>query len=253
MHNFWDDKISQAVRAYYVEKDRFLGEVLDRIDSETALMVLSDHGFTGFKRAVSINTWLVENGYMTLTREIGEVDEKHSGDLFKFVDWKNTRAYSLGFASVYVNLKGREGKGIVEENEREKLVNEIVEKLEGLTDLATGEKVITRLYRGKDVYKGEFIKNSPDIIIGFRQGYRMGWQNAIGGLTPEVFSDNLKKWDGDHIVDPSHVPGVLFTNFGIEKQDPHQVDVAPTILVMLGLEVPKEMEGEPLISIHKPK
>jgi len=258
MHTFWDEDvlaenaddeltINESVKAYYIDKDRVLGDVLDRIDNETALMVLSDHGFTGFKRAVSINTWLVENGYMSLTQK---PDEKNSGELFEFVDWSNTRAYSLGFTNIYVNLKGREGKGIVEENEREKLVNEIIEKLEGLRDPATGKKVITRIYRREEIYKGEFVENAPDIVIGFSPGYRMGWQNAIGGLTPEIFSDNLKKWDGDHIVDPSHVPGVLFTNFEIEKPDPQQVDIAPTVLSMLGLEVPQEMEGEPLESLN---
>ncbi len=258
MHNFWDEDvlaedagdrltINESVRAYYVEKDRFLGQVLDRIDNETALIVLSDHGFTGFRRAVSINTWLVENGYMTLTRDINEINEEDSGDLFKYVDWSSTRAYSLGFAGIYINLKGREGRGIVEENDRDELVTEIIGKLEGLTDPETGERVITRVYRGKDVYQGEFVeKNAPDIVIGFRPGYRMGWQNAIGGMTREVFSDNLKKWDGDHIVDPSHVPGVLFTNFRIEKQNPNQVDIAPTVLSMLGVDVPEEMEGKPL-------
>ena len=75
----------------------------------------------------------------------------------------------------------------------------------------------------------------------------MSWENAMGGLGTEVFSENQKKWDGDHIVDPSHVPGVLFTNFKIKEKDPHQTDIAPTVLSILGLEVPVEMDGKKII------
>ncbi|MEE8401791.1 MAG: alkaline phosphatase family protein [Candidatus Hydrothermarchaeaceae archaeon] len=249
MHNFWEGKndsagelvINDAVREYYIEKDKFLGEVLDRLDDKTALIIFSDHGFTDFDRGVSINTWLSENGYMSLTQN---PDEKHSGELFEFVNWSGTDAYSLGFAGIYINLKGREGSGIVEK--KEKVVNEIIEKLKKLTDPKTGKRAITRLYRSEDVYQGQFVKNAPDIIIGFSPGYRMAWQNAIGGMTPEVFSDNQKKWDGDHIVDPSHVPGVLFTNFKIKNENPHQMDIAPTVLSMLGLRVPEDMDGKAL-------
>lgn len=251
MHNFWEETrgsdgkpvINDAVRNYYVGQDKFLGEVLDRMDNETALMVFSDHGFTDFDRSVSINTWLSENGYMLLTKK---PDEKHGGELFEFVDWSGTQAYSLGFTGIYINLKGREGKGIVDKSEKERVMDGLIKKLEKLTDPKTGKRAITHIYKSEDVYEGRFAENAPDIIVGFSPGYRMAWQNAIGGLTPEVFSDNTKKWDGDHIVDPSHVPGVLFTNFKVENKTPHQMDIAPTVLSMLDLKVPEDMDGEVL-------
>lgn len=253
-HTFWDGKVlagngsenllNQNVVDYLVKKDKFLGEVLDQLDDETALIIVSDHGFTSFERAVSINTWLVRNGYMTLTEEI---DEKDEGALFKYVDWKKTKAYSLGFNSIYINLEGRESNGVVKEGEKNKVMDEIIEQLGNFTDRKTEKKPITKLYKSEEVYSGGYVKDGPDMVIGFSPGYRMSWQNAVGGLTPEIVFDNLKKWDGDHLVDPSHVPGVLFTNFRLNNRSPNQRDIAPTIIYLLGLDVPKEMDGKPLV------
>jgi len=253
-HMYWDEKnlfnvegglsVNKEVENYYIKKDELLGEVLNKIDNQTALMIFSDHGFTSFERAVSINTWLVDNGFMTLTNDYNEEDE---GALFKFVDWSKTKAYSAGFAGIYINLKGREGQGIVEESEKEGTVNDIIKKLEYFKDPKNNKKVITNAYKREEIYHGNYIGNAPDIVIGFEPGYRMSWQSAIGGLTQEIFTDNLKKWDGDHIVDPLHVPGVLFTNFKVNNENPCLMDIAPTILGILKINVPEEIDGKSLV------
>jgi predicted AlkP superfamily phosphohydrolase/phosphomutase len=253
-HMFWDEKvlgeddgelnINPVVEGHYIKKDRFIGEVLDSIDDETALFVFSDHGFSSFERSVSINTWLVENGYMTLIQEPTDSD---SGELFEHVDWSKTKAYSVGFTSIYINLRGREGEGIVDPSEKEELIDEIIGKLENLKDDELDKPAMINVYKSSEIYSGDYIDNAPDIIVGFAPGYRMAWQSSIGGATPNVFFDNKKHWRGDHLVDPSIVPGVLFTNFKINKENPHQMDVAPTILGHLGLDIPEEMDGENLI------
>ena len=253
-HMYWDEKnlfnvkeglsVNKEVVDYYVKKDNLLGEVLNKIDNQTALMIFSDHGFTSFERAVSINRWLVENGFMILTDEYDGNDE---GALFKFVDWSKTKAYSAGFAGIYINFKGREGQGIVEESEKEEIVNNIIKKLENFEDPKNNKRVITHAYKREEIYHGGYVKNAPDIVIGFEPGYRMSWQSAIGGLTPELVIDNLKRWNGDHIVDPLHVPGVLFTNFKVNNGNPGLMDIAPTILNILKIEVPEEIDGKSLI------
>ena len=252
-HIFWENKnlagnesgikISDEIENYYIEKDVFLGEVLTKLDNNTSLMVFSDHGFSSFERSVSINTWLVENGYMTLTQEPHEDDP---GGLFKYVDWSKTKVYSFGFSSIYLNIEGRENKGIVDAEKKDKLIDEVIEKLSRLTDPKTGERVITNLYKGEEVYKGEYTKDAPDIVVGFERGYRMSWENALGGSTLEVFLDNERAWGGDHLIDKSHVPGILFTNFQIAKESPALINIAPTVLSLLGLDVPSSMEGESL-------
>ena len=252
-HIFWENtvleqnnselKIPKEIEDYYIEKDGFLGELLGKLNEDTFLIIFSDHGFSNFERAVSTNTWLVENGYMTLTKN---PEANDAGGLFKYVDWDKTKAYSLGFASIYINLQERESKGIVAEKEYNELVAELIGKLDKLTDIKYGKKAITKLYKGKDIYQGRYAENAPDIVIGFEPGYRMSWQNAIGGLTPEVILDNDQEWVGDHLIDRSHVPGIIFTNFEIKKDNPSLIDIAPTIISILGLELSNDIDGKSL-------
>ena len=207
-------QISREIKKYYKQMDLFLGKVLAKIDKSTALFIISDHGFTTFERAVSINTWLWKNGFMKLSSKPTEND---AGDLFRLVEWSGTKAYSLGFSGIYINVQGREGQGIVAENEKEKIIDSIIKRLKNLKD--GNKKVITSLYKSSEIYSGDFVENSPDILVGFEPGYRMAWQNAVGGMATEIISDNKKKWKGDHIVDPSHVPGVIFSNIKIKNQE----------------------------------
>ena len=83
-------------------------------------------------------------------------------------------------------------------------------------------------------------------MVGFERGYRMSWENALGGVTSEVFSDNNREWTGDHLIDKDYVPGILFTNFKIVKENPSLMDIAPTVISVLGLDIPSSMEGESL-------
>jgi len=250
-HIFWTDRMLAGnassfppeIVDRYGAMDSFLGELLGRLDNRTSLIVFSDHGFTSYDRSVSINAWLVKNGYMALTKE---PDEKHAGELFSYVDWSRTKAYSVGFASIYLNLEGREGKGIVSESEKDSLKKEIISKLGGLTDPKTGKKAIVRLYDGAEAYSAGHADNAPDIVVGFEQGYRMSWQNSIGGVTPWIISDNKGAWRGDHLVDRSRVPGVLFTNFKTNHGNPSLADIAPTVLSIVGIDVPPEMTGKSL-------
>jgi len=238
-HILWQNKslekgqIPKEIEEYYIEKDQFLGKVLSKIDDNTKLIILSDHGFNDFEREVNINTWLTKEGYMKI--------KESSGSLFEFVDWENTRAYSVGFTSIYLNLKGRESKGVVDESEKDQVINEIITKLKQLDD--SGNNVFTNIYKGKEIYKGEYAHLAPDIVVGFAPGYRMSWKNAMGEHGSEIISDNTGKWQGDHLIDRSHVPGVLFTNFKINKPNPSILDIAPTVLQVFNMEIPETMDG----------
>ncbi len=241
-HIFWNSGSMKEVEEYYIEKDRMLGEILGKIDEDTKLLIFSDHGFGTFNRSVNINMWLVKNGYMTLTKNVTEDD---NGELFKYVDWGKTKAYALGFSSIYINLEGREGNGIVRPEEKDKLVDEIINKLTGLED-ENGKSVITNLYVSDKIYTGKFAGDAPDIVMGFSDGYRMSWQGAVGGATPWIFKDNEAKWRGDHLIDRSHVPGVAFANFRMNGDGAEITGIAPTVLELTGMEIPKDMEGKSL-------
>lgn len=249
-HVFWDATVLQGDKAnihpvieeYYIRKDTFLGQVLQQLDNQTLLLIVSDHGFTSFERTVNINTWLVENGLVTLK---GELKEGEDGALFSDVDWSKTKAYSVGFTSISINGAGRENEGTVEE--REAVVSQVIEGLMNLTDEKYGIHPVYRAYRREEIYSGPYLSDAPDIIVGFSPGYRMDWQSPIGGFTKDVIEDNLKKWKGEHLTDPSFVPGVMFSNVKLEVTSASQVDVAPTVLHALGVSIPPEMDGRSLL------
>jgi len=228
--------------------DRFMGEVLDSLDGKTALILVSDHGFTSFDTCFDLNAWLVSEGLMTLTADPRDKTDDEKA-LYKFVDWSRTKAYGCGFSSVYLNLKGRESKGIVDADEVPALAQKLAERLTTYKDPRTGRHPVYRVHGRDDIYRGGEIADAPDLVVGFNPSYRMGWQTAIGGVAAEVLSPNEKHWCGDHIVDPSFVPGTILSNVGLQLSEATVLDVAPTILALLGLPQNEGVEGK---SLHAP-
>ena len=232
---------SAVIERLYMAMDRLIGETLKHVDRDTALFVLSDHGFRSFRRGVNLNAWLHQNGYLALQGAAAE-----SGDYFEGVDWKRTRAYALGLGGVYLNLKGREAAGIVAQEDAQPLTQELVAKLTGLVDPKSGEVAIQRAYAASSLYNGPYLHAAPDLIVGYASGYRTSWGAAIGKVSLDVFEDNNKAWSGDHCVDPPLVPGVLFSNRKVDADDPGIEDLAPTALKLFGIQPPMWMEGRPV-------
>jgi predicted AlkP superfamily phosphohydrolase/phosphomutase len=238
-----DTRWQGAVEELYVRMDALVGKAMREADDRTVLMVLSDHGFCHFRRAVNLNSWMHQNGYLALRDGRTE-----SGRYFEGVDWSRTRAYCLGLSGVYLNLRGREAQGIVTQgSEAEALKAELIAKLSGLRDEEHGEVAIRNVYATDRLYRGPYLDAAPDLIAGFNAGYRISWEAAVGQVTAEVITDNRKAWSGDHCVDPLLVPGVLFCSRRIEDADPGIEDMAPTALDLFGLEVPEWMDGKPLL------
>ena len=235
-------KYAHVIPDMYREMDDILGEVLAKADADTALIVVSDHGFNSFRRAVHLNRWLIQNGYMTLTEGQGQ----EGGQIFKDVDWSHTKAYALGFASLYLNLAGREGEGLVPVAQAPALAAEIAAKLKDFKDPDTGVQVCDDVYLGREIYAGAVANEAPDLVVGYRRTYRASWQTALGGAPLPLVEDNKKRWSGDHLIDPKFVPGILFCNRPVKVADPRVEDIAPTVLHCLGLQPPPHMTGRPL-------
>jgi len=205
------------------------------------LMVISDHGFSSFRRGVNLNAWLHREGYLTL-----EHGSDGSSEWLRGVDWSRTKAYCLGLSGMFLNLKGRERSGVVEPgSEAETLKAEIAAKLKGLIDPDTSGVAIREAFDTAAVYAGPYLQNAPDLLIGYNAGYRTSWNAATGVIADPVFTDNTKPWSGDHCIDPRLVPGVLFCNRRIDADDPALIDIAPTALRLFGIEPPGFMDGRP--------
>lgn len=245
LHPSYDSNLAsqygKTIENIYIEMDKMLGKTMEKMDKNTILIVMSDHGFTPFRRSFNLNTWLKENDYIRLINpwKQGETE------FFLNTNWSRTKAYALGLNSLYINQKGREGEGIVEAGEKkEALVREIAQKLEKVIDPKTGERVILRAYVTKDVYQGPYVEEAPDIIIGYNRGHRSSWATPLGRIPKNIFEDNLEKWSGDHCMDPEVIPGILLTNRKIKMKFPALYDLTPTILSIFGIPKPKEMIGE---------
>jgi predicted AlkP superfamily phosphohydrolase/phosphomutase len=229
-----------VIQDLYERMDRLIGRVMNKIDDDTLLMVISDHGFKSFARCMNLNAWLHQNGYLTLKN-----GKTESGDWFEDVDWSRTRAYTMGLNGLYLNIEGREKQGIVAAAAAEALKDELRKKLNGLVDPASGTVGITGVFIADDVYRGPYTENSPDLIVGYGAGYRASWDSVTGKVTGQVFEDNIKAWSGDHCIDPRLVPGVLFSSHKFIAEKPAIVDVAPTILKLFGLALPAHFDGKP--------
>jgi len=236
-------KIGNTIESIYREMDIMLAKAMEKTDKDTVLIVMSDHGFSPFRRSFNPNTWLFENGYHTLINKWRQGRE----DLFMNTDWSKTKAYALGLNGLYINQKGREGEGIVNpEAEKDALVREIIHNLESYRDSKTGIRPVLKAFAAKDVYSGAHMEKAPDIIIGYNQGYRVSWSSPLGRVPKNIVEDNTEKWSGDHCVAPEVVPGILVTNQKINADSPALYDLTPTILQIFDIEKPKEMIGNPV-------
>jgi len=244
------EKYGDAILKVYQKMDGIVGEVMPFVDENTTLFVISDHGFHPFRKAVNLNTWLVKNGYMNLSSGKGKQykleDLFGRGEFWPNVDWQRTKAYALGLGSIYMNLKGREMYGTVKPGEEyDSLREEIVTKLKNLKDPVTGKKVIVDVYKREDIYQGEYLKEAPDLVVGFNEGYRVSWQSALGGVPPEMIVENRSNWSGDHCsFDPSITQGIFLSNSKSPQESASIVDIAPTVLEIFNLPVPEEIDGK---------
>ncbi len=234
-----------VIEELYLKMDDLIGRVWNRLGKKDILIIMSDHGIKSFRRGFNMNSWLYLNGYLTL-----QEGKQESEEWFKDVDWEKTKAYGLGLGGVYLNMKGRENRGIVSPGEEAKAIKQdIISKLNGLKDKQKNEIAINKVFDRDELPPGPYKENCPDLIVGYNEGYRVSWDSVTGKVNADVFEDNTKAWSGDHCIDPRIVPGILLCNHKINTKTPAIIDIAPTVLKFFGLTAPQHMDGRPLIDI----
>lgn len=246
-------KYAPEVLKAYQAMDGLVGKARALAGPDALFLVASDHGFSSFRRGLSLNTWLVRNGFMTLK---GQTDDPatleklfDTRDLFQNVDWARTKAYALGFGGIYLNVVGREKDGSVMPGpEYDDIRRKIRDGLVALVDPVTGEHPVSKVWTREELYTGFDANLIPDLRVGNSLNYRASWQTALGGVPPDILEDNKKAWSGDHCsTDPDLVRGILFSNRKLTRSDAAVIDIAPTVLKVLGLPIPPEMDGKPLL------
>ncbi len=245
-------KWGDALLRTYQLMDAIVGDAMRAADTHhAALIVLSDHGFASFRKSVNYNTWLVMNGYMTLKTGV-EVKARNvemlfdQGQFWENVDWSKTRAYAMGLGEMYINLRGRESQGIVQPGaEYDALKAELKQRLVTMTDVENGEHPVRRVIAREEAYR-QFDPNMiPDLFVTNNDGYRVSWQTSLGGIPKALIEPNKQVWSGDHCsVDPEIVKGIFFYNRKLTSdRAPYIADVYPTVLGLLGVKAPYQLDG----------
>lgn len=236
---FEKTRFTEFVRNYYIKMDKIIGDFLESADKDTMIMVVSDHGFCPVHSEVVVNNYLQELGFLEVK------DGK--------IDMQNSKAVSYGYGDIWLNVKGREPHGLINPGEEyEAIRNEIIHKLEKIR--INGETPWKDVRKREEIYHGNYLNNAPDLLIIFN----VGWQAA---RRPEITERNKlqryinenPKWSGGHdgTHDPADVPGIIgVLGPGIRRGKElrvHLWDMAPTILNLMGVSVPTDMDGKPFL------
>jgi predicted AlkP superfamily phosphohydrolase/phosphomutase len=249
---------AEAIPSIYEEIDRVVGEIVSQhLRPEDTLLICADHGFQSFRWQFHVNNWLEQQGYLVMKDEVNSSMKS----MLTYVDWSKTRAYSLGFGMIYLNLEGREPLGIVGVQDAPGLISEISEKLLAVTDPANGVQVVEQVHIIDELHKGEFRDREGDLIPGFAPTYRVSWGTTMGDIkltkdeegawvSAPLIEPNKENWSGGHVsVALPRVTGMFFSSRPVEVPvgGAHLLDIAPTVLSLTGTAVPEEMDHAPLV------
>jgi len=195
---------ADAIPRFYERCDAILGRAMAAMGGRGAVIVISDHGFAPFRRSVHLNAILRDMGWLTL-----KDGKTTSGELMADVDWTKTRAYAVGLNAVYLNLAGRESRGIVAAGDASNAAQQLAMELERWVDPQPMDGIPRPMMR---VHRQPGGAVSPDLIVGYARGYRASWETALGAVPLKTVEPNMKKWSGDHCIDAQEVPGVFLSS-----------------------------------------
>jgi predicted AlkP superfamily phosphohydrolase/phosphomutase len=255
-HGFWKymdpehrkhepgNRYEKAILDYHRHVDGLIAGLLEHADEDTVVFVLSDHGAKRLDGGIRVNEWLRREGLLRTVREPDGVSSlKDVG-----VDWPNTVAWGEGgyYARVFLNVKGREPEGVVEPDEYEHVRDDLARRLAEIPDDA-GNAIPTAVFRPEELYD-EPQGVAPDLIVIFGD---LLWRSVgtIGGDEGvQTLENDTGPDDANHAQDGLYVvagPGVE----ALGRADAHLLDIAPTVLELLGIEEPEGMRGRSLLPV----
>ena len=275
----------EPVKRYFQRVDRAVGEILSRVDDDTLVFIMSDHGMGPAHNFIVLNNWLLDTGLLKLKgdplrwlkrglfragftlRNVHKIADRlglakhaeykglYSLDYlmklvflsFLDVDWSRSKAYSFGrhLGSIYINLKGREPEGAVSPEEYEAVREEIAQLAKGFVDPRSGEPLIGQILRKEEIYQGPHLDRAPDLILRPRDERNIFFGLADFGSNITV--DTVYRYSGMH-----RDYGMLIMKGGpmrkgVRVEGAQIRDLAPTILYSMGVPIPRDMDGKPLL------
>jgi len=279
-----NNKFKEAIPNFYELLDEFVGKILKNIPENTKIIIISDHGFESCDRIFSLNRWLANEGYLkweksistkirklplNLMDKLGLKDilkkvipnklknqaENFKQDLrFKAIDWSRTTAYSGDNGHISINLKGREPEGIVDQNgEYQKLIHIIKNQLLNSKDPISGQNIFKEVLLRDEVFRGKHRNNIPDIIVnsqikGFIPHARLDHKYKLISSVSEINKDQNLILSGTH--NTLHARDGIFISAGKDLKKNQQkiklkmMDIAPTILYLMDMLIPENIDGK---------
>lgn len=247
------NKFQNTIREYYKLIDAQLYQMLSRIDDDTVVLVVSDHGGKKMDGGIAINEWLWRNGYLVLYEDPPQDIFDASGNrvLTPFtkveVDWEKTTAWGSGgyYGRVYINVEGREPQGFVKRADYEKVRDELIERFKAIPD-PDGRPMDTRVFKPQEIYQK--VRNVPPDLIVYWDN--LNWR-SVGGFS----YGGIHTFENDTGPDDcNHASNGLFILYDPRNPDNNReikgrqlVDVAPTVLDLMGVKVPFDMQGKRLL------
>jgi len=281
-----DQAKADYIYEVYRLMDETVGEIMGRFPDNTTFFIISDHGAGPLEGIMYINKWLYQLGLLGIKENpsiflktllekteffsktyaacsnlgLGKIlrslpksiQENAATSFISFedIDWKKTKAYSFGrFGQIYINQKGREPQGIVEtKKECEDLVEHIISELSRIQDPDNGGKAITKVYRKDQVYSGPYLEDAPDILfeikgLKYNSSVKFGLKKDSIFDSPEFFDSGTHRREGIFIAQGKNI------KTGSSVNEATILEIAPTLLYLMGMEIPIEMDGRILEEI----
>ena len=233
------NQYENAMLDYYKRLDEHVGRLLKKIDDDTIVVVVSDHGVKGMRGAFCVNEWLIREGYLVLKEKPQSVVELEKAA----VDWSRTRAWAWGgyYARVFLNVKGRETEGVIEPSEFDRERDKLAERLKTISD-PNGRRMETYVYKPEELYP-ESVGDRPDLMVYFDDLF---WRSAgTLGHSDIYLAEN--DTGPDDAVHSQHGTFILYDRKLRRRgqiPDIDILDIAPTLLQQNEANVPSTMEGK---------
>jgi predicted AlkP superfamily phosphohydrolase/phosphomutase len=253
-HGFWKDmdpehrkhvpggRFESAILDYHVHLDGLLAKLLAHANGDTAVLVVSDHGAKRMDGGIRVNEWLRREGLLATARE--PEGTERLADVG--VDWGNTTAWGDGgyYARIFLNVRGREPEGTVAPEDYERVRDDLARRLGEIPD-ENGNPIDTRVYRPEELYdRVEGV--APDLIVHFGDLYWRAVGTIGGDEGVHTFENDTGPDDANHAQDGLLILAAPGVDPG-PREGMHLLDVAPTVLELLGLPVPDSMRGTSLL------
>ena len=227
-----------SIKNYYKKIDKEVGEILELIDQNTIVFIVSDHGAKAMKGCLCVNLALEKLGLLKFKNRPTTKTNLENAD----IDWENTYAWGWGgyYARIFLNVKGREKLGIIDQKDYEKWRDKIRELLKTIPD-DNGNQMNTKIYKPEELY-GIIKGDAPDLMVYFDD---LNWRSAGTVGYSSMYLDENDTGPDDAVHD-YHGIFIIYDpkkKIGRQLETKNLLDIAPTILNIFGIQIPEDMEG----------